>query len=193
MIMQTFKTARAVAGLALLAMGAFIADAGAQTPSDTAQLLQRIEQLEAEIDDLQEAVRLLGVIVPDANSFSEDVALPYYLTHSQLEDITFNVAGTNAERFGKVSASLGLMAREGAISREDLAMLHSRVGLYMPKIKAIITDVLRSKFIDELDSDIASVQKEMAKRLNEEVFAKLFPGKRKFYVSEVLFTEIFLQ
>jgi len=81
--------------------------------------------------------------------------------------ITFNVAGTNAERFGKVSASLGLMARKGAIFREDFAMLHSHVGLYMPKIKAIMTDVLRSKFIDEFGPEtIGGVQKEIANRLN---------------------------
>ena len=156
-------------------------------------LRKRMARLEAEIDDLKERVKRLGVMELAPSLFVEGVELPYYLTHPKLQDVTFNVAGTNAERFGTVTVSLGLLPGKGVITREDSEMLRGIVGRYIPKVKAVITDVLRSKFTDELDSDIGSVKKEIALRLNEEVFGKLFPDDRKFRVAEVLFPEIILQ
>ena len=69
---------------------------------------------------------------------------------------------------------------------------------YSGLVKAIIIEVMRSKTIAELSSEnIPVVQEEMKKRLNKEVFQRIFKvdqeNKKEIKIKEVIITKIIIQ
>ena len=121
--------------------------------------------------------------------------------------ITANPAGTNAERFVVVSVQLGLEAynRDEDPPDDDIteglaenAEILDKIKLYDQRIISVIGKTIRLKTIDELDGAfIHEIEDEIRKRLNNEIFARLFPvteeKKTEVIVSEVDISNIIMQ
>lgn len=134
----------------------------------------------------------------------EAEGLPFYLPEEL--KITANPAGTNSDRFVVISVELGLVGKnedgedvKPADFADTFADQFGAISQYIGRVKAIILEIVRSKTMDQLESDnIAEVQKEIKRRLNKEVFDHLFVdkeehGEKKISVSEVIFPEIIIQ
>jgi flagellar basal body-associated protein FliL len=133
--------------------------------------------------------------------------LPYYLKPEALEGITVNPAGTNSSRFVVITVELGLagidkegdeVSSEPAKFEKVFGAAKLKVDEYGGRVKAIIIEVIRSKTIDQLESDaVKDVQKEIRQRLNKEVFRYLFDPKKdkkmSLEVIEILFTKVIFQ
>jgi len=132
--------------------------------------------------------------------------LPHYYTSENLK-ITANPAGTNAERFVVASVQLGLVAfnREEKPPDDNITdnidadpEILPKIARYEPKIRAILNEIIRSKTVDQFDSEaIVEVQDEMKERLNNEVFQRLFASdeenKKEVKVQEIVFSELLIQ
>ena len=135
----------------------------------------------------------------------EDVTkdLPYYFPDGEmLSKITFNPAGTNAERFSVISITLGLSGttEEGGMKPEEIGadpVVTAKVTEHINLIKAKALKLLRSKTIDQLNSEnMPDVGKELRDVLNSEVFDKIKwdeDDKKKIKVQEILFQGIIVQ
>ena len=133
--------------------------------------------------------------------------LPYFYQSKEMGSITANPAGTNAERFVVVSVQLGLEAynRDEDPPDDDItgglaenAEILDKIKLYDQRIISVIGKTIRLKTIDELDGEfIHEIEDEMRKRLNNEIFARLFPvteeKKTEVKVSEVDISQIIMQ
>ena len=125
------------------------------------------EQLETEIAQ---------VVTPE----EEADQLPFLYTHENLMQIATNPAGTNMSRFVVVDIALGLVGwdKDGAAMEIETVggePVTKKIEPYLPRVESIIIGVLRSKHIDELESgQFAEVKDEIRKRLNQELFQRLF-------------------
>ena len=133
--------------------------------------------------------------------------LPYYYTSKEMGSITANPAGTNAERFVVISVQLGLEAynRDEDPPDDDItgglaenADILDKIKLYDQRIISVISKTIRLKTIDELDGAFMhEVEDEIRKRLNNEIFARLFAvteeQKTEVTVSEVDISNIIMQ
>jgi hypothetical protein len=121
--------------------------------------------------------------------------------------ITANPAGTNSERFVVVSVQLGLEAynRDDDPPDDDITGglaentdILDKIKLYDQRIISVISKTIRLKTIDELDGElIDETEDEIRKRLNNEIFARLFAvteeQKIEVVVSEVDISNIIVQ
>lgn len=134
---------------------------------------------------------------------AEENILPYYYQSDKLQSIAANPAGTNAERFVVISVELGLVGRDEDGERledkafEDAAIM-GKIDGYMPRIRSVLIQVIRSKTIDQLSEgeDFEEVKDEIRKRLNQEVFDRLFSlgeDKRTIKVTEVNVSSLVIQ
>ena len=132
----------------------------------------------------------------------EQEELPYDFTDPGLLNVIANPAGTNSERFVVIDVALGLVGRTQKgenLKSEDLAgeEITKKIQLYMPRIRAAINQTVRSKRVDELEGDnLDEVREEIRKKLNQEVFDKIFrmeEGEKSINVQEVIFSRIILQ
>lgn len=151
----------------------------------------------------EEALLEANVSAPQRGPAEEPVGLPFYLPETL--KVTANPAGTNSDRFVVISIELGLVGKnedgEDVKPADFPATFASEVGKitqYIGRVKAIILEIVRSKTMDQLESEnISEVQKEIKRRLNKEVFQYLFDpeedGKKDISVSEVIFPEIIIQ
>ena len=151
----------------------------------------------------EEALLEANVSAPQRGPAEEPEGLPFYLPEEL--KVTANPAGTNSDRFVVISVELGLVGKnedgEDVKPADFPATFAAQVGTiaqYIGRVKAIILEIVRSKTMDQLESDnIAEVQKEIKRRLNKEVFQYLFDpeedGKKDIRVSEVIFPEIIIQ
>jgi len=133
--------------------------------------------------------------------------LPYYYHSEEMGSITANPAGTNSERFVVVSVQLGLEAynRDDDPPDDDITGdlaentdLLDKIKLYDQRIISVISKTMRLKTIDELDGElIEETEDEIRKRLNDEIFARLFAvteeQKIEVIVSEVDIANIIVQ
>ncbi len=133
--------------------------------------------------------------------------LPYYYQSKEMGSITANPAGTNAERFVVVSVQLGLEAynRDEDPPDDDItgglaenAEILDKIKLYDQRIISVIGKTIRLKTIDELDGAfIHEIEDEIRKRLNNEIFSRLFAvteeQKTEVIVSEVDISQIIMQ
>ena len=129
--------------------------------------------------------------------------LPYFFPSEVLSSITFNPAGTNAERFAVIGIELGLSGvdAEGQPLKPEMIGAdggsQEKITQNITLIQAKILRLLRSKTIDELDSEmIGEVAKELRDVLNTDVFDKIpwdEEGKMKIKVQEVEFSKIIVQ
>ena len=109
-----------------------------------------------------------------------DERLPFYYPGSFLANITANPAGTNGERFLVFDLELGLAGGEevenpweGDDWKEPTFI--KAMEDFLPRIKSIVTEIMRSKTVNELEGEFLKDAKEqMKKRLNEEIFVKIF-------------------
>jgi flagellar basal body-associated protein FliL len=144
-----------------------------------------------------------SVAAPQRGPEAEAKGLPFYLPEKL--KVTANPAGTNSDRFVVISVELGLVGLDEdgeEVKPADFpATFISEVGKinqYIGRVKAIILEIVRSKTMDQLESNnISEVQKEIKRRLNKEVFEYLFDaaedGKKEIRISEVIFPEIIIQ
>ena len=135
---------------------------------------------------------------------SVDGSLPYYFQSPDLMDIPANPAGTNAERFVVVSVILGLRATD-TDSGDDITAgladnepVNSKLAQYTQRIRAISITIVRSKTIDQLESGLVDeVKEEIKKKLNADLFSKLFKiddtNVVQVVVEEVEFSSIIIQ
>ncbi len=110
--------------------------------------------------------------------------LPFLYVSDDLNQITANPAGTNAERFVVISVQLGLEAydRDESPPDDDItealgdnSEVLDKIGLYNMVVRGTVIKVLRNKTVDELDAQfIHEVEEEIRKTLNKEVFERLF-------------------
>ena len=129
--------------------------------------------------------------------------LPFFFDSGEmLQKITFNPAGTNAERFSVISIQLGLSGTNDGVPMTPAELeVDPAVGLQITKnisfIKAKTLELLRAKTIDQLNSDaIGDVGKELRDMINEEVFVKIEwdeERKKKIKVQEVIFIDLIVQ
>ncbi len=132
--------------------------------------------------------------------------LPFLYVHKDLETITANPAGTNAERFVVVGVQLGLEAYDHDQNpKEDItsdlgnrAELTDKISEYNMKIKGTIVRIMRSKTVDELDAgEIDRVIDEIRNTLNSEIFDLLFmideENKIEIRIAEVNISSLMIQ
>jgi len=133
--------------------------------------------------------------------------LPFLYVSESLNQITANPAGTNSERFVVLGVQLGLEAynRDESPPDDDItsslggnAAVLDKIVLYDLKIKSTIMTILRGKTVDELDAQfIHEVQDEIRKRLNKEIFERLFKlddeNKIEVRVVEVNISDLVIQ
>ena len=133
--------------------------------------------------------------------------LPYYYSSEAMGAITANPAGTNSERFVVLTVQLGLEAynRDESPPDDDITeglsentAVRDEIGLYDQRIVSVISKTVRLKTIDELDGEfIHEIEDEIRKRLNKEIFERLFPvneeQKTEVIVSEVDISNIIIQ
>ena len=135
---------------------------------------------------------------------SVDNALPYYFQSPDLMDIPANPAGTNAERFVVLSVILGLRATDtesgdditGGLAENE--PVNTKLAQYTQRIRAISISIVRSKTIDQLESGfVDEVKDEIKKKLNTDLFSKLFKiddtNKVQVVVDQVEFSSIIIQ
>ena len=116
-----------------------------------------------------------------ARKDKNDEELPYYYQNDLLNSIAANPAGTNGEKFVVFDVELGLAGTddegnpfEDDEKFEDEAFI-KKMDKFMPRIKSIITETMRSKTVDQLEGEFfKDVKQEMKKRLTQEVFDKIF-------------------
>ncbi|MEE3234225.1 MAG: flagellar basal body-associated FliL family protein [Candidatus Latescibacterota bacterium] len=123
------------------------------------------------------------VIIRQGGDENSSKRLPFLYVSKELDQVTANPAGTNAERFVVLGVQLGLEAYDHDQNpKEDItADLKNRVELIDkisdqdPVIKGTIVRIMRAKTVDELDAGaIDSVLDEIRKTLNAEIFDLLF-------------------
>ena len=132
--------------------------------------------------------------------------LPFLYVHKDLDTITANPAGTNAERFVVLGVQLGLEAYDHDQNpKEDItsdlgnrAELTDRISEYNMKIKGTIVRIMRSKTVDELDAgEIDNVVDEIRTTLNSEIFDLLFmideENKIEIRIAEVNVSSLMIQ
>lgn len=133
---------------------------------------------------------------------------PVYQYRSEyLQRILCNPAGTNAQRYVVADVELGLRLYDLSLQRgsvdvtpklgRDVKLL-ALAEQQAPRMRSIISAVLRAKTIDQFEGDaLAAVAEEVKKRLNSEVFASLLDAQktpdREIRVAEVLFTGLVIQ
>ena len=119
----------------------------------------------------------------------EDNSLPFQYAPDALLNITANPAGTNMSRFVVIDAALGLIGHdeEGEkLKPEKYLEIGSKIDLNMPKIKAVITSVIRAQTVDRLEGEaFDEVTVNIRKKLNEEVFHRAFNLQRDKMAVEV--------
>jgi flagellar basal body-associated protein FliL len=132
--------------------------------------------------------------------------LPHYYSSDNLK-ITANPAGTNSERFVVMSVQLGLVAfdRDKKPPDDDMtsqlgsqAAILEKIGTYDLLMKSIVTRIIRTKTVDELEGEyVQELGDEIRKNLNKEVFERLFKidddNKIEVQVSEVIISDIIIQ
>ena len=158
-----------------------------------------IKDSQPEEDDGAQLISETVTEGPGEEETSKD--LPYYFPGEDLNKITFNPAGTNAERFSVISITLGLSGStdEGPISSADMALdapMAATITGHISLIKAKALKLLRSKTIDQLDSEMPEIGKQLRDVLNAEVFDKIEwdeDGNKKIKVQEILFPSIIVQ
>lgn len=116
--------------------------------------------------------------------------LPFYYVNEKLANITANPAGTNGERFVVFDVELGLRGnkKEDGEPLEETVFVEDdftkKMEKVLPRIKSIITEIMRSKTINHLEGELfKDVKKEMKNRINIEVF-----NNKKFNEEEAEFT-----
>ena len=143
---------------------------------------------------------------------AEFAELPFTWGAVELAKITANPAGTNATRFAVVDVELGLQGidDDGPIKIADLTTHLSADGKWgtllvgqKGKIRSIILNVIRSKTIDQFESEsISDVKDEIRRAINQQVFEKIeWPavkfmgddGEAEITVREVEFTGLIVQ
>jgi beta-lactamase regulating signal transducer with metallopeptidase domain len=133
-----------------------------------------------------------GTVVWGAPMPSDE--LPFYFVAEGLKNVVINPAGTNAERFMTFDAELGLAGKteEGMMTAGEIgenAIVLERINTYIPRIKSVMVEVLRSKTIDQLQGEnFENVKTEIERGLNQEIFQKLFrmsDDKMEILVQEV--------
>lgn len=134
---------------------------------------------------------------------TQSTELPFYLKRpAMLDGITANPAGTNAQRFVVVGIELGLIGHDADgepfkpkdIETNAEALL--KVDANLGKMKAIIINVLGSKYIDQYEKQMAEIADEIRRELNRQVFEKIpwdDDGKMGIEVAEVIFTGKIIQ
>ena len=149
---------------------------------------------EARLDtEIEQAVSVPG---------DEQEQLPYDFQDPGLLNVIANPAGTNSERFVVIDVALGLVGqtKKGEnLNPEALAgeEITKKIQLYMPRVKGVIIQIIRAKRVDELEGDnLDEVREEIRKKLNQEVFDKIFrmeEEEKSINVQEVIFSRIILQ
>ena len=132
--------------------------------------------------------------------------LPFLYVSKELDTITANPAGTNAERFVVLGVQLGLEAydhdqnpKEDITSDlENRAELIDKISKYDPKIKGTIVKIMRAKTVDQLDAgEIHNVLDEIRNALNAEIFDLLFvrddENKIEVRIAEVNVSNLMIQ
>ena len=141
------------------------------------------------------------------SSKSKSAGMPFYYASTGLSSITVNPAGTNAQRFAMINAQLGLVAHDRSLKPQadnitgklkDDKIILGKVERNLPKIRSIISQVVRKKTIDELTEErVGAVEEEVRNRLNREVFEPLFTSdeknKKEVRVQEVVFSDLVIQ
>ena len=133
----------------------------------------------------------------DANSTQDegdggDEGLPFYYQNDLLKNVTANPAGTNGERFLVFDMELGLAGKnadgdrlEDIIFKED-EVFSKNMEKFMPLIKSIATEIMRSKTVNELEGEFfKEVKDEIETDLNEKVFVKIFKKKKDGFTIRV--------
>ncbi len=133
--------------------------------------------------------------------------LPYYYISESLQNITANPAGTNSQRFIVLNVQLGLVAydRDKKPPKDDFTDklanetdILDKINRNTSKIRAIISKTARRKTVSEFEeSEVQSIEDEIARQLNQDVFKALFPidekNKKEIRVTEVIFSDIIIQ
>lgn len=146
-------------------------------------------------------------IVAEERSVRAASKLPYYYKSAELKNIASNPAGTDGQRIVVVSVQLGLVGydRGKKPPKDDItgklgenAPLLQKIDQHAAKMKSIVVKVLRSKTIDQLDGErLAQVEEEIRRRLNDEIFKRIFvvdeKNTREISVQEVDFSDIIIQ
>ena len=139
-------------------------------------------------------------ITTDAGEVESD-ELPFLFISPELEKITANPAGTNAQRYAVVSVQLGLAGdKKGeAFTPEELLantgsqeLIVKNIGL----VKNILLNKLRASYIDELESDLTGIMEEVKDQINQEVFSRIKwdkDGEVSIRVKVVVATELIIQ
>ena len=132
--------------------------------------------------------------------------LPYYFSPLELAKIAINPSGTNADRIAQFSVTLGLVAtntdEDKPEDRDITGQLAEKTELaldkitpYLPRIKAVVREVMSSKTMDELEPEFEPlVRDEIKDRLNREIFKKIFKigeeNKIEVKVQDVRFIDL---
>lgn len=147
---------------------------------------------------------LAKAVQPQAEGGSavEAKELPFYLVREDLQRITANPAGTNAQRFVVVGVQLGLSGQnadgdplkpdEIGADIEALAKVDANLG----KIKSVLVMILGKKYVDQFENEMPDLAEEIKRELNRLVFSKVAwdeKGKKRIEVSEVIFTDKIIQ
>lgn len=128
--------------------------------------------------------------------------LPYYLVREDLQRITANPAGTNAQRFVVVGVQLGLSGHnadgEAFTPAEIEANVKAlaKVDANLGKIKSVLVMILGKKYIDQFENEMPDLAEEIKRELNRLVFNKIAwdeDGQVGIEVSEVIFTDKIIQ
>ena len=133
----------------------------------------------------------------DANSARDEgdeggEGLPFYYQNDLLKNVTANPAGTNGERFLVFDVELGLAGKNadgdklGDIIFKDDEVFKTKMEKFMPLIKSIVTEIMRSKTVNELEGEFfKEVKDEIETDLNEKVFVKIFKKKKDGFTIRV--------
>lgn len=120
-----------------------------------------------------------------SNQGESDEGLPFYYPGSFLTNITANPAGTNGERFLVFDLELGLKGADGeeehpgVDDKWDDENFTKTFDKFMPRIKSIVTEIMRSKTVNQLEGEfLKDAKQEMKTRLNQEIFVKIFKQKK---------------
>lgn len=134
----------------------------------------------------------------------ESGELPFYFKSADLQGITANPAGTNAQRYAVLSVELGLAGEKDgeAISRADMAKLAAiaeatgLLGQQMGLVKSIILGKLRASYIDDLENNLDGILDELKDDLNQRVFNRVKwddDNNMKIRVTGIISTALVIQ
>ena len=174
-------------------------------------MAQTLDFRENEIEDLSPLVQRgvvdgeIRPILTGSGEFMDEISYflqdyevrdhePYFFRHDELTSMVVNPAGTNAERFVMFSAQLEIGNVATVAEGKEVG---AQLGQYASLIKATLTEVMRSKTIEQMQAPgFKKVRREMQEALQIKVMDRIGErgsGRGKIEIREVIISDLIIQ